>query len=205
MNRVLVIAPHIDDAEAGCGGLIHRLSREGKQVTILSLCKFTHTDQGMEVVRATNILQQRETGSKIERIDANVADDLTFSQNELAVRAHIRRAFRDSKPDWLVYPASDDYHEDHGVVRRAALVYVGEGLNGLAFRPLNRGGLPRPTMFVSLKEEDVTAKFEALNQYKIARGRRWASLEAIEGAAIAYGLPVRKPYAEAYVLEREVI
>jgi len=202
MNRVLVIAPHIDDAEAGCGGLIHRLSREGKQVRIITLCEFTQQQQPLEAMKATAILGQ---GEPIVRIDAQASNDLDFGNNEPLIRKLIRDAVEQFQPSWLIYPAADDFHEDHGVVRRAALVYVGEGLNGLAFRPLNRGGLPRPTMFVSLKEEDVTAKFEALNQYKIARGRRWASLEAIEGAAIAYGLPVRKPYAEAYVLEREVI
>jgi len=198
-KRILVIAPHADDAEANCGGLIHRAFREGIDCRVLTLCEM-RLGEAEEAKRAMEALGSREC--PIARVNAEASPDLEFADHRTEVRAAIRDTVTRFDPCVLVYPADGDYHEDHAVVREIAQTFIGEGKSGLAFRSVNRGALPRPNFFVSLREEDVQAKVRALGVYSIAEGRPWASPPAVYATAQHCGIAIRASFAEVYIAER---
>jgi bacillithiol biosynthesis deacetylase BshB1 len=116
MLDVLVIAPHPDDAELGCGGLILRLLAEGKQVGVLDLTSGEPTPHGSVETRA------RETAAATEILGLPWRENLGLPNRNLEAtlenRARLAGVIRQTKPRWLLAPYWEDAHPDHVAATR---------------------------------------------------------------------------------------
>ncbi|MDZ4778674.1 MAG: bacillithiol biosynthesis deacetylase BshB1 [Planctomycetia bacterium] len=111
MLDILVIAPHPDDAELGCGGAILRWKAEGKRVGVLDLTSGEPTPHGSLEIRA------RETAAATEILGLDWRGNLGLPnrslEHTLEARAKLAGLIRQQRPKWLLAPYWVDAHPDH--------------------------------------------------------------------------------------------
>lgn len=198
MHAVLAVSPHPDDAEFGCGALLHRLQNEGHEVHVLTL---THaprfTSEGIsdprivEQAAALAALGLHRLHHWSQGEDGHLADDVATIHviEDLIVRIGAT---------WVLIPWHHDTHQDHRATSRAGIsatrrhprVWFYETPSSLDFRP---------SLFLPLDPELWTIKARALNAHVSQahleldkRAHTTATLRAIVGHT-ASGL------AEAFV------
>ncbi|MEW6363007.1 MAG: bacillithiol biosynthesis deacetylase BshB1 [Acidobacteriota bacterium] len=124
---VLVVSPHPDDAEMGCGGTVIGLGRAGHSV---ALCYLTRGEMGSRGDIETRAAETREAARILGARDytyADIPDAALFNttENRLKVVSIIRRY----KPRMMLGPYHKSLHPDH--VQASQLVRDAVYLSGL--------------------------------------------------------------------------
>jgi N-acetylglucosamine malate deacetylase 1 len=206
-NKVLVLAPHTDDGELGCGGSIAKMIKEGKEVyyVAFSICtrslppELAPDTLAIEVKKATAIL-----GIKPDHLilfDFDVRRFKEFRQDILEEMVKIKAKVN---PDLVFVPSPTDIHQDHQVISE-------EGLR--AFKNTSILGYELPwnniafntRCFMKLEEEDIQTKLKALIEYKSQAHRTYLNEEFIRGLATTRGVQISTKYAEAFEMIRWVM
>lgn len=108
--RILVVAPHPDDAELAMGGTMARMVASGHRVHVLDLTNGEPTPHGSPAVRAREAARAARilgiTRSCLGLPNRELTHDLASRH---AVAAEIRR----HRPDVLFAPYPEDAHPDH--------------------------------------------------------------------------------------------
>lgn len=111
MLDILVIAPHPDDAELGCGGAILKWKEEGLRVGVLDLTDGEPTPHGSPRIRA------RETAEATAILGLDWRENLglpnRFLEPTLDARVLLASVIRRQRPRWLLAPYWVDAHPDH--------------------------------------------------------------------------------------------
>ena len=112
MADVLVVSPHPDDAEMGCGGAISALSHSGHSVVI---CYLTRGEMGtrgdIEVRAAEAAAAARELG--VAWRASLGLPDLGLDRADRAQQRAVIACLREHRPRLVVAPDPDDAHPDH--------------------------------------------------------------------------------------------
>ncbi len=207
-NEVLVLAPHTDDGEIGCGGTISKLISEGKKVHYLafSSAKKSLREQGRsedtlvkEVKRATSVLGISDNNLYI--YDINVREFDKYRQDIIDILIEHRNKIN---PVLVFAPSINDIHQDHEVVSREAL---------RAFKNITILGYEMPwnniefqtRAFIKLDEEFLNQKIKALKCYKSQSHRRYLNGDFIYSLAKMRGVQIESNLAEAFEVMRLVI
>lgn len=204
--RVLVLAPHTDDAELGCGGTIARLLRRGADIHLaaFSTCEDSLPpgsrpsqlrDEFMEAMDVLGVPENKVSvfGYRVRHLSSHrqeVLEDLVKLRDEV-------------NPEVVFLPSGSDLHQDHQVLH-------GEGIRAFKERTVWGYELPwnhitfSAQAFVTLERSDVEAKWEALKAYKsqLQLNRPYFTWEFIEGLARIRGVQVKAEYAEAFEVIR---
>jgi len=206
-KNVVVLAPHTDDGELGCGGTIAKLIEN--DVTVYYVAASTakeslpsHLDPNTlktEVKHATEVL-----GIKNENLilyDYEVRK-LNFHRQEILENLIKLRSEIDI--DLVFMPSLNDIHQDHFTFAREGLrafkntTILGYELiwNNLSFNT---------TSFIKLEKQHIAKKALALKEYKSQKGRNYMSDEFIFSLAKSRGVQIGSAYAEAFEVVRWVI
>jgi LmbE family N-acetylglucosaminyl deacetylase len=201
-KRVLLLAPHTDDVELGCGATISKFLEENMEiyVAVFSTAEksvpkgFPKTVLRDEFFRAMTVL-----GVKRQRLTVYNYEVRKLSYSRQEVLEELVDLKKKIDPDVVFLPSSEDLHQDHQTV-------YNEGLR--AFKEITLWGyeLPWNTItfptrgFVTLEARHVQKKWQALQEYKsqFAMKRPYFSLEFIKGLAKVRGAQVKAEYAEAF-------
>lgn len=108
--RVLVIAPHPDDAELAMGGTIARLVAHGHAVTICDLTDGEPTPFGSREIRARET-QEATAVLGVQRVNAGLVNREV--RDDLSARKVLASIIRLVQPDILFSPHPIDAHPDH--------------------------------------------------------------------------------------------
>jgi LmbE family N-acetylglucosaminyl deacetylase len=206
-KRILVLAPHTDDGEFGCGGTIAKLIDDQAEVfyAAFSVCELSipsHLPKNIleiEVKNATGVLGIKSENLKIfrygvrnfENYRQQILDDLVGLRNEI-------------EPDLILMPSPHDIHQDHCTI----------GLEGVrAFKQISILGYELPwnnltfntQSFVFLEEEHINKKIEALKCYQSQSDRVYANENFIRALAITRGTQIGVNFAEAFEVIRWII
>ncbi len=205
-NRFLMLAPHTDDIELGCGGTIARLLEEEEEEGEIHIAVFSTAEKSVpagfpktalrdEFYNAMSILGLK----KKERLKVYDYEVRTLSYHRQEILDELIALKKSIDPDMVFLPSSEDLHQDHQTL-------YNEGLR--AFKEITLWGyeLPWNTItfptrgFVTLKKRHVQKKWKALQAYKtqFAANRLYFSLDYIMGIAKVRGIQVRSEYAEAF-------
>jgi N-acetylglucosamine malate deacetylase 1 len=206
MQRILVLAPHTDDAELGCGGTIARLLREGGDVFVAA---FSTAEESLPATAAPTRLRDefiaamRSLGIPPDKtfVYGYPVRRLSYYRQELLEDLVTLR--KQINPSMVFLPSGSDLHQDHQVLNA-------EGLR--CFKDMtvwgyelcwNNIGFPAQA-FITLEPCDLRAKWEALQEYKsqFELARPYFSWEFIEGLARVRGVQVKSAYAEAFEVMR---
>lgn len=206
-DTILVLAPHTDDGELGCGGTIHQLIALKKKVVYVafSTCEesvpegFPADVLTHEVKAATKKLGISEENLKI--LNFRVRHFPAARQEILEAMVQLNRELR---PDLVFCPSSFDVHQDHGTVsEEAKRAFKNTTLLGYEFIWNNYEFSSQ--CFVELTEENIAAKVSAMEEYKSQSKRLYAKDKLIRGAANYRGLQVAMEFAESFEVIRWII
>ncbi len=205
-STVLVLAPHTDDAELGCGGTIARLLRSGAKIHVAAFSTAedslpesapsnTLRDEFMAAMHTMGIPDEQlfVYGYPVRRLSYHrqeVLDDI------VAIRAKIN-------PQMVLLPADSDLHQDHQVVNA-------EGLRAFKDRTIWGYELPwnhitfSAQAFVTLEARDLQAKCNALKCYRsqLELARPYFTQAFTDGLARVRGVQVKAEFAEAFQVFR---
>jgi LmbE family N-acetylglucosaminyl deacetylase len=204
IKKVLVLAPHTDDGEFGCGGTIARLIKEGVEVhyVAFSACEqsvLSHFPTDIlitEVKEATEIL-----GIKSENLHLLKYDVRTFNYNRQAILDDIIMFRNKINPDLVFVPSLNDIHQDHSTIANEA-IRAFKFCNILCYEmPWNNFNFAT-TSFIVLDEEHLDIKIEALKKYKSQEHRSYANEEFIRSLARVRGVQIGKKNAEVFEVIR---
>lgn len=206
-EKILVIAPHTDDGEFGCGGSIARFIDEGKEVFYVA---FSTAEESVPEPWPKDILKT-EVKEATKRLGIQT-DNLTifnFKVRELSyqrqnVLEKLVKIKNDVCPDLVFLPSSNDLHQDHSTV------YI-EGVR--AFKNTTILGYEIPwnniefqaEAFVTLSEENINKKINALDAYNSQKGKSYANEDFIRSLARTRGVQIGSLYAESFEVIRWVI
>lgn len=204
-KRVLVLAPHTDDGELGCGGTISRMVREGADVFYAA---FSTAQESVPVGLPKDILKTEVTeATKVLGISKNLVvynyevRKLNYSRQD--VLENLIELKKDIDPDIVFQPSLNDIHQDH-------LTVAQEGVRAFKDRTilgyeLIWNNLQFSTQsFFTLSKEDVEKKYIALQCYNSQKHRAYLTREFIFSLATARGVQIGAPFAEAFELIRMV-
>jgi N-acetylglucosamine malate deacetylase 1 len=199
-KKILVLAPHTDDGELGCGGAIARYIAEGKEVyyTAFSICSKS-LPQGLpddtlavECKKATLILGI--PADHVTLFDFEVRIFPTLRQEILEEMVTLNKKIN---PDLVFIPAAADIHQDHGVIHTEALrAFKNSSLLGYEL-PWNHAPFTSP-FFINLSAKDVAKKSEALKAYQSQSHRNYMEEDFIRSLAKVRGVQANAEYAEAF-------
>lgn len=200
-KKILVISAHGDDLEIGCGGTVHKLAKQGKEIFSLILSvnlkgkssAFKREDVIAEIHKSGAILGIPKDHIFIENFENRV-----FPENRQKILDALWDHKRKINPDVVFTAALDDMHQDHVTVAEESFrAFKDQNLISYGF-DWNR--LEKGVDFYSvISEEDLKKKIEAALSYKSqATDRPYFSEEYIRSWAIARGVEIKERYAEAF-------
>ncbi len=203
-QRILVLAPHVDDGEFGCGGTIHRLVREGHTVRYIAFsdCKDS-IPKGMNVQTLSNEMKAATSRLGIdnkELFDFPVRKFNSYRQEILELLVKENHKFQ---PDTIFTPCTKDIHQDHETLTNEAIrAFKCSTIYGYEL-PWNLLELPSSAFF-ALEKEDVDAKISAIMAYKSQQHRSYSNEEYIRSLATTRGVRIKTLFAEAFEAIRVV-
>jgi N-acetylglucosamine malate deacetylase 1 len=206
-KRVLILAPHTDDGEFGCGGTIAKFIEQEYNVyyAAFSACEqsvlkeFPKNILITEVRKATSIL-----GIKKENLILFRYEVRKFNYYRQEILEDLIRLRNDIVPDLIFMPCLHDIHQDHHTIAQ-------EGIRAFKFSSILCYELPwnnltfDTTSFVHLNDKNISIKIKALEQYKSQMHRPYSNANFIKSLAITRGVQIGTKYAEAFEVKRWII
>jgi LmbE family N-acetylglucosaminyl deacetylase len=205
-KRVLVLAPHTDDGEFGCGGTLARLAAAGTEIRYVAFSIATRSlPEGFppdtlarEVREAT-----AELGIPESQLTVHDFEVRTFPEHRQEILELLIALWDGWKPDAVLQPSLRDIHQDHQVI-------AAEGLR--AFKRTTILGYEIPwnnfdfgyQAYVALERDHVDRKVRALAKYESQQHRRYSDAEYIWNLARTHGTNVNREYAEVFEVYRVV-
>ncbi len=207
-KRILILAPHTDDGEFGCGGSIAKFYEEGADVYYAA---FSTAKESVPAGLPENILEI-EVKEATKRLDIPPQNLLIFGFTvrklnyvRQDVLEEMVRMKRELEPDMVFMPSVHDTHQDHYTVAM-------EGLR--AFKQTTLLGYEVPwnnftfqtQSFVRLEERHIDKKIYALEAYNSQKSRNYATSEFIRSLARTRGVQIGgNGYAETFEVIRWLI
>jgi LmbE family N-acetylglucosaminyl deacetylase len=189
-KRALVLAPHTDDGELGCGGTMARLVEGGCEVRYVAFSIATRSlPDGFEPDTLAREVRQAtaELGLGDEHLTVHDFDVRTFPERRQDILELLVALWEEWKPDAVFQPSHHDVHQDHQTIAQ-------EGL-----RAFKRGA------YIALEQRHVERKIAALSCYASQQHRRYADPEYVRNLARVHGVNVNREYAECFQVYRIVV
>jgi LmbE family N-acetylglucosaminyl deacetylase len=204
-RTIVVIAPHPDDAEASCGGLIANSVSAGDILTMTG-GELGIWGKSKEEARAIRAIEARNAAAVLGAsvvffgaIDASLAVDSSSTQ-------HLIEMLLPMNPDVVLAPWPLDVHSDHQASGLLAWrVFLNKQFTfDLYFYETSNSPHTKTFQFVPTDYIDITdvikKKQEALYKQKSQGPADWWGM--YEQMAIVHGYETDVPYAEAYIKAR---
>ena len=207
-RRILVLAPHTDDAELGAGASIARWLEEGIEVYVAVFS--TAEDSLPEGSKPTRLADECHQSLDVLGVPREHRTIYGYPVRKLGyhrqeVLENMVQLGRDIDPDWVIIPSGANLHQDHATIHDEALrafkhkTVLGYELswNHITFSA---------SAFITVERRHLDKKWEALQQYgsQLELGRAYFTLEFHESLARVRGLQVKSEWAEAFELIRVV-
>lgn len=206
-KRILILAPHTDDGEFGCGGSIAKFLEEGAEVYYAA---FSTAKESVPPGMPENILEievkdaTKRLGIKPENllIYGFTVRKLNYVRQDLL--EEMVRLKRDLDPDLVFMPSPHDLHQDHNTVAM-------EGQRAFKQTTILAYEIPwnhinfETRSFIRLEKRHIEKKIYALDAYNSQKMRKYASKEFIMSLATTRGVQIGCDFAECFEVIRYII
>ncbi|MEA3477306.1 MAG: PIG-L deacetylase family protein [Bacteroidota bacterium] len=206
-KNILILAPHTDDGELGCGASISKYIEEGSNVYYAA---FSTAKESLPEGTADNQLEKevREATKRLEIPADNLiiygftVRKLNYSRQE--VLEELVKLKREIAPDLVFMPSLNDLHQDHYTIAM-------EGLRAFKQTSILAYELPwnnisfNTQAFIRLDKHHVEKKVYALDAYNSQKKRSYLNSEFIYSLAKTRGVQINAEYAEAFEVIRWII
>lgn len=209
-KKILILSPHTDDAELGCGGTISKLIEDGH--SILWVC-FSTAEESLpkgfpsdslkkEFLNVTSFLGLNENSVRI--FDYKVRK---LSESRQDVLENLIKIKNEYSPEVVIGPSLHDLHQDHSVVANE-MIRAFKSSSSIYCYELPWNHLEFKTqLFVTLDPSHLAKKIKMLEFYKtqFVAKRNYFTNEFIEGLARVRGAQVNHEFAESFEVIRAQI
>lgn len=202
VKNVLILAPHVDDGEFGCGGTINKFVRDGHNVRY---CAFSDCKDSIPKDMDPNVLSNEmkvATGilgiKSVELFDFPVRRFCDFRQEILEILVLENNSF---KPDIVFVPCTKDIHQDHQTLSMEAIrAFKCSSIYGYEL-PWNLLELPSTAFFI-LERQDIDQKVKAIEAYRSQSSRSYSNESYIRSIATTRGMRIKEEFAEVFEVIR---
>lgn len=205
-KTILVLGPHTDDGEWGCGASMAKWQAQGHCVHYVAFSAAEESvPKGLppdilreEIVRAT-----RQLGLPLERLQVFAFRVRHFPRDRQEILEELIRLRQKLAPHIVVVPSSYDTHQDHEVIQQEAFrAFKRSTLLGYEI-PWNNRRIDL-TFFHGIGPEHLDAKVRSLAAYQSQAFRAPNYAELIHSLALQRGSQAGLPLAEAFEVIRWV-
>ena len=205
-NNILVLAPHTDDGELGCGGTIAKYIENGDTVfyVAFSSCQdsipegYPKDVLEHELKNAMDVLGVKRENSRI--LDYPVRRFGEFRQNILDDMIKLERELH---PKCVLSTSPRDIHQDHYVIAKEAMRAFKKTTLFAYEVPWNNFEFHNQA-FVTLEKRHIEKKVRAIACYDTQKNRPYTASDFTFGQARLHGAQIGREYAEVYEVIRWV-
>jgi N-acetylglucosamine malate deacetylase 1 len=206
-HRCLVLAPHTDDGEFGCGGTIAKLVERGVQVHYVAFSDCVNSlPAGWPADTLVRELEAATArlGLSADRVVVHSFPVRHFTRDRQEILDVMVELQSELRPDLVLMPSVSDLHQDHETIAR-------EGLRAFKRTTILAYEIPwnniqfRNELFVGLEPAQVQRKIDALGCYESQSGRYYANEEFVRAQARMRGCQVGREFAEVFEVLRAVV
>tara|TARA_B110000503_G_C7094644_1_gene390980 strand:+ start:32 stop:676 length:645 start_codon:yes stop_codon:yes gene_type:complete len=199
-KKIIVLSPHPEDGEIGCGGTIQKFIQNGSECwyVVFTIAEdsthppFKKNAQSHEMMKSVLSLGFKK--SKIIKKNWKVRNFPYHRQEILDFMIQLKKKI---KPDIVFCHSTLDIHQDHQVICEEAL---------RAFKLSNILGYELPwnllknqnNIFFEVNKKEALIKAKALSNYKSRSYRPYLKKNKILDVMSYRGLQIEKNYAEAF-------
>lgn len=206
-KKILVLAPHTDDGELGCGGSIAKFCAEGKEVYYAAFCLCS---KSLPASLPSNTLEL-ECRKATATLGIPASNLILFNyevrelpQSRQKILEELLQLNANINPDLVLLPAASDIHQDHQVIHQ-------EGMR--AFKNVTFAGyeLPwnnysfRTNFFIRLSEGELNKKVDSLKSYQSQSQRNYMQEDFTRSLAKVRGVQANAEYAEAFEIYKWIV
>ena len=206
-SRILILAPHTDDGELGCGATIAKLTSLGKEVFYAAFClcskslppSFPSNTLEMECRKATSVL-----GIPPSRLVLFNYEVRELPQSRQKILEELLKLNKDIHPEMVLLPAVSDIHQDHQVIHQEAM---------RSFKNTTFAGYELPwnnyrfhtNLFVRISDYDLDKKIKSLKAYDSQSQKNYMKEDFIRSLATVRGIQANSTHAEAFEVYRWIV
>ena len=206
-SRILILAPHTDDGELGCGATIAKFASLGKEVFYAAFClcskslssKFPPNALEVECKKATSVL-----GVPASRLILFNYEVRELPQSRQNVLEELLKLNKDIHPEMVLLPAVSDIHQDHQVIHHEAI---------RAFKNITFAGYELPwnnysfhtNFFVRISDDELDKKIASLKAYDSQSQKNYMKEDFIRSLATVRGIQANSKFAEAFEVYRWIV
>lgn len=202
--KILVLAPHTDDGEFGCGGSIVKFIEAGTEIFYAA---FSLAEESVPPPFPKNILETEvkeaitELGIKSDHLLLFKYQVRHFATHRQAILEDLVKLNQDVNLDLVFMPSLHDLHQDHSTISIEGLRAF-KKTSILAYEmPWNNLNFSTQS-FIKLSENHIEKKIRALECYNSQKSKNYASGEFIKSLAHTRGTQIGVKYAEAFEVIR---
>jgi len=231
-KRALVLAPHTDDGELGCGGTLALLANAGCHVRYIAFSianrslpeGFPPDTLAREAREATAVLgiddvelhdfdvrtfpvHRQEILELLVKESKEFMHDFdvrTFPVHRQEILELLVKESKEFKPDVVFQPSPSDMHQDHQTIAKEGLrAFKRTTVLGYLL-PWNTSGFS-DDCYVAFGERELEQKVEAVGKYESQSHRSYADPDYIRSLAKVHGVTIGRPLAEVFKVQRLVL
>lgn len=206
-KKILVLAPHTDDGELGCGGTIAKFCAEGREVHYAAFCLCS---KSLPAGLPPDTLEQEcRVATAILGIPASNLILFNYEVRELPAKRQVileelLQLNNRIQPDLVLLPAASDIHQDHQTIHQ-------EGMR--AFKNVTFAGYELPwnnysfntNFFIRLSESELNKKIDSLRSYESQSHRNYMHEEFTRSLAKVRGVQCNTQWAEAFEIYKWIV
>ncbi len=199
-KKILILAPHTDDGELGCGGSIAKFCAEGKEVYYAAFCLCSKSLPASLPANTLELECKKATASlgipasNLILFNYEVRNLPQFRQQVLEELLQLNTKIN---ADLVFLPSASDIHQDHQTIHQ-------EGMR--AFKNTTLAGYELPwnnysfhtNFFVRISEGELNKKIESLKSYQSQSHRNYMQEDFTRSLAKVRGVQCKSDYAEAF-------
>ena len=206
-QTILILAPHTDDGEFGCGGSIAKFLEQGNKIYYIA---FSTAKKSVPEGLPQDILE-KEVKEATKRLGIK-PENLIIYGFEVRKLNYIRQDIleelvklkKEINPDLVFMPSPNDLHQDHHTVAMEG-IRAFKQTSILAYEvPWNNLNFSNQC-FVKLEKKHLEQKAKALDAYNSQKTRHYATEDFIYSLAKTRGVQVNSEYAETFETIRWII
>lgn len=205
-KKIIVLAPHIDDAEYGCGGTISKLCKNSDLFCItFSFAEksltggFVKEDLKLEMFQASDVL-----GLKRENIINKDYEVREFPRDRQRILEDLINIRKDINPDIIFMPSTFDTHQDHKVICEEGFRAF-KNMTIFGYESILNNREFKSDLYITLDKDDVDKKINAIKCYKSQIIKRKNATSFVESLAKTRGYQIGHDYAEAFEVIRLIL
>lgn len=203
-KKILVLAPHTDDGELGCGGSMAKFCREKKE---LHYAAFSTCKRSLQPGLPPDTLE-KECKTALQQVGMDAGNILLFdfevrefSRKRQEILEELVNLNKRLQPDLVFIPSASDIHQDHQVIHQEALrAFKNCALLGYEL-PWNQNHF-QATLFVQLSIDALDKKVKAVASYLSQSHRNYMQEDFIRSLAKVRGVQCNAEWAEAFEVYR---